>query len=99
MSNKRPVWTWIVATLFALPLLYVLSSGPLRTVAFRRFSTHSFVGTCTTGTGAPLTAGSIVLWGPWWPRIYQPLFWASEQRWGKSLNWYWDLFPIREGTP
>ena len=34
-DRKKPLWPWIVALLIGLPVLYVLSSGPTVTMAWR----------------------------------------------------------------
>ncbi len=34
-------------------------------------------------------------YGKWWPMVYRPLVWASEQSWGAPIKWYWEQFPIR----
>ncbi len=32
-GRKKAVWPWLVMVLIGLPVFYVLSSGPMRTVA------------------------------------------------------------------
>ena len=89
-ARKQSVVPWIVATLVAFALLYVLSSGPMITLAWRsRMTIHA------TTPGGPVQAETAVDLGQWWPTVYAPLWWASEQAWGEPLNWYWGLFPIR----
>jgi len=88
MSDERkPFWPWIAALLIGLPVLYLLSSGPMQTVAFQR-----------TETVHPRTKSVTTSWvkrGRWWPRVYAPLVWASSQPWGAPVTWYWKNFPIR----
>ena len=91
-DDMKPVWPWIVALLIGLPVLYVLSSGPLRTVAFRDrpilLSEQRFTSSSTR----------VIDRGPWWPIVYAPLVWASNEPWGERLQFYWHCFPIREVT-
>jgi hypothetical protein len=90
-ENRKPgMVPWIVVTAAAVPLLYVLSSGPMITLAWRsRTTIHA------TTPGGPVQAETAIDPGRWWLKVYGPLWWASEQTWGESLNWYWGLFPIR----
>jgi hypothetical protein len=90
-EQKKPGCPWMVALLVGLPLLYVLSSGPMQTVAFRCHVTHS---PDPAGSRA-MIAESAVDPGVWWPTFYAPLWWAADQPWGEPLTWYWELFPIR----
>jgi hypothetical protein len=73
----------------ALPLLYVLSSGPALSLAFtwHQPTVHDN-GDGDLGITINLDEG------PWWPVVYAPLQWVSEQTWGDWLCWYWKLFPI-----
>ncbi len=89
-EERKPLWPWIVAVLVGLPVLYVLSSGPMQTVAFRRYTAHAVGG---SRIGHSLTATKR---GDWWPKVYAPLLWAADQSWGKPVKWYWRKFPIRE---
>jgi hypothetical protein len=63
-----------------MPLLYVLSSGPMHGMAFRN---ASIIGYDPDGT--------ILLSEPddWWPKVCAPLVWASERSWGNPLKRYW----------
>lgn len=79
---------WGVAALALLPVLYVLSSGPTQTVAFRRHVTHHI-------DSGRVQARAVTDMGAWWPIVYAPLIWAEDQSWGGPLVWYWKLFPIR----
>lgn len=90
--RKKPIWVWGLGLLLALPVVYVASSGPLRTIAFRKYS-----GTFTASTGSgTITIRDVIEYGPWWPVVYRPLVRASEQSWGAPLQWYWELFPVPE---
>jgi hypothetical protein len=85
MSDKRKsrTWRWIVAALVGLPVLYLLSSGPMHGVAFRN---ASLVGFDPDGSAVLAPADG------WWPKAYAPLIWASEQSWGQPLKRYWSIF-------
>jgi len=73
-----------IATLFAL--LYVLSSGPTRPLAYElrheRFR-----------DGGREVIGDTILVRRWWRTIYAPLVWESNQPSGSWLGLYWSLFP------
>jgi hypothetical protein len=84
-NRKTPLWPWIVAVLIGLPVLYVLSSGPTRTVAFHRFSDG------TSSTGVRVTS---YMADEWWLSLYGPMIWVTQQAWGAPLNWYWERFPL-----
>jgi hypothetical protein len=91
--KKRGVWPWVVTVLIGLPVLYVLSSGPMQTLAFRRtIETPAFRVT----TWRPPRWIVSTDRGYWWPTVYAPIVWVSEQSWGEPVKWYWGLFPIRE---
>ncbi len=90
-ERKKPAaafWTTIVVSSI---LLYVLSSGPMQTLAFRKVTLHF---KAPPGSG-PVKVTSFDH-GVWWPTIYAPLTWAVDQEWGKPLAWYWSLFPISQ---
>jgi hypothetical protein len=73
----------------AVPLLYVLSSGPSLSFAFTWHQpTLHDEGDGNLGVTVNLDEG------PWWPVVYAPLQWVSEQTWGDWLCRYWELFPI-----
>lgn len=93
--RKRDWPVWFGVAMAILPVLYVLSSGPMQTVAFRGHVTQ--VGSAPGPIGVDLNIDP----GTWWPRVYAPLLWASDKSWGEPINWYWSLFPIREtiGVP
>jgi hypothetical protein len=78
-----------------LPVLYALSSGPMKMIAWQRRVTHAptirpdgtsgIVATCETDLGE------------WFPIAYAPLVWAFfGESWSEPVNWYWELFPILE---
>ena len=89
MSDERKkagVWPWIVALLIGLPVLYVLSSGPARTVACRRYSLN-----IANEWDMRIVADK------WWLTVYAPLCCVSEnsaQPCAKILNLYSWKFPI-----
>jgi hypothetical protein len=95
--RKASVWPWIVALLIGLPVLYLVTSGPMRTVALRK---HPVPAPATTVSVTQrhvveIRIGDYEVGGQWWSKIYRPLIWASGKPWGAPLNWYWRLFPIR----
>jgi hypothetical protein len=90
-QRKQSVVPWIIVTAVVIPLLYILSSGPMQTIAFRKHTLHA----SAPGISGAVMAETIVDMGFWWPTVYAPLWWVSEQSWGEPLSWYWNLFPIR----
>jgi hypothetical protein len=86
---KRAGHRRILVAAIAIPVLYVLSSGPALSFAFtwHQPTVHDD-GDGDLGVTINLDEG------PWWPVVYAPLQWASEQAWGEWLCWYWELFPI-----
>jgi hypothetical protein len=86
---KRAGRRRILVAAIAVPVLYVLSSGPALSFAFtwHQPTVHD-EGDGDLGVTINLDEG------PWWPVVYAPLQWASEQSWGEWLCWYWELFPI-----
>ncbi len=90
--NRRERWAkWIAIAMVLTTVLYVLSSGPLTMVAFHTRVMYTPV-VLQDGTPAVEMSGE-TSYGRWFPVAYAPLFWIAGQRWGRSLNWYWDLFP------
>lgn len=90
--NRRETWTkWAAVALALSAMLYVLSSGPMATLAFStRTVPESVVGPDgTTRVGIDVQ----VSFGNWFPIAYAPLFWASEHDWGDFIYTYWELFP------
>jgi hypothetical protein len=87
-EKKRSGRRFLVMAI-AVPLLYVLSSGPALSLAFTWHQpTVQDNGDGDLGVTINLDEG------PWWPVVYAPLQWVSEQSWGDWLCWYWELFPI-----
>jgi len=68
-----------------IALLYVLSSGPMRTVALSSHVSH--VGT------SPVVATTTTNVG-WHLIVYFPLYLIADQSWGSAIDWYWNLFPV-----
>jgi hypothetical protein len=92
--NRRERWAkWTAVVAVVLPLIYLLSSGPMTIVAFRRHVKHQET-VLPDGTTA-VTATSETILGTWFYVTYAPLLWASEQSWGDGVFWYWELFPNR----
>lgn len=88
-NRKRPLWVWAIAFILALPVLYVLSSGPMISVAGRRHVYHKKL------ANGRITAHTIKDPGAFWVTFYTPLVWSANQSWGEPLGWYWDQFPVR----
>lgn len=89
--NRRERWAkWTAVGLFALSVIYVVSSGPMQSVAFRRHTTVEIDANGKCGVSCEQDPGT------WWPTAYAPLVWASEESWGEPVNWYWNLFPVPE---
>lgn len=87
-EKKRPARRFLVIAA-VLCVLYILSSGPALTLAFTWHQpTVKDNGDGDLGVTINLDEG------PWWPVVYAPLQWVSEQSWGDWLCWYWELFPI-----
>lgn len=87
---------WIGTAFVMLLLFYVLSSGPMQTVAFRRHITST-----ATSSGGSGNVGIEISYfddqGAWWPKVYAPLTRATYTPIvGDLLIEYWMLFPIRE---
>jgi hypothetical protein len=84
-----PSYRKILIAAVAIPVLYVLSSGPALSYAFTWHQpTLHDDGDGNLGVTINLDEG------PWWPVVYAPLQWVSEQSWGEWLCSYWGLFPI-----
>jgi hypothetical protein len=90
MDNERrkSFGLWVLVAVIAMPLVYVLSSGPMQTATFRRYVTHHRTAPGRVQARAAIDPGHL------WPKVYAPLIWASDQTWGDALNSYWRLFPI-----
>ena len=67
--NRRERWAkWTAVGLVALSVLYVLSSGPMVTVAFRdRYTSTPVIGSNAVGVTIERDPGV------WWPQVYAPL--------------------------
>jgi hypothetical protein len=95
LFNRRERWAkWTIVALVLMPVLYVLSSGPMTILAFRTRITRTST-TLPNGSSAVQASAETNL-GTWFPFVYAPVLWAVEQGWGESLFSYWDLFPNRE---
>jgi hypothetical protein len=79
---------WIVLAIL-LPFIYVLGSGPTRSIAFRNRMTY----TTPPGAVRPALYATSEQSALWWI-FYFPLAWASQQSWGQPIRSYWALFPI-----
>jgi hypothetical protein len=79
----------IIVAAIALSLIYVLSSGPTQMLAF----TWDHARYEDDGDGN-FELSVDVHQGPWWPTVYAPLQWMSEQSWGEWIWSYWQLFRI-----
>jgi hypothetical protein len=89
--KKAGIGFWISVVVASI-LLYVLNSGPTRTLLVRKRIV------------IPVGPPGVTLWlGPTvvvedgnWKTIYSPLDWAATRKFGAPLRWYWDLFPIAD---
>jgi len=88
-QHKRLGRRRIVVAAIAIPVLYVLSSGPALSLAFT-WHQPTVLDDGDGNLGVTINLDE----GPWWPVVYAPLQWVSEQSWGERLCWYWQLFPI-----
>ena len=88
-ERRRPWWVWAAAIVVGLPVLYVLSSGPMKSATWQQ---HVFHDKLPDGR---ITARTICDAGIFWTTFYAPLVWSADQTWGESLFWYWDQFPVR----
>ncbi len=90
-DRKQPgvaFWSTIVVVTV---VLYILSSGPARTLLMRKSR-----GTVTIG-GLTIALGHVrFLNQEKWEAVYSPLDWAANQWFGAPLEWYWELFPVYE---
>jgi hypothetical protein len=84
VRRNNSSWSSIVLAAIVLPMLYVLSSGPMLILAFR----HNIT-TTPDGHGRLIEIDYVAV-HVWWPTVYAPLVWASEQSWGEPLHWYWE---------
>jgi hypothetical protein len=89
--ERRPQETPLavdVALLIGLQVLYVLSSGPMQILACHRTEETTLL------KGGGVSIIFVDHRGTWWPKVYAPLVWASQQRRGASIHRYWMLFPV-----
>jgi hypothetical protein len=85
--ESRPFRLAVIAAVILTPTLYVLSSGPMRSLSWRGRSTL----TAPTPDGRVGVELNVEI-PDWWEQLYAPLFWVSEQPWGEELIWgYWEL--------
>jgi hypothetical protein len=83
MTDKRKsLWPWIVALLIGLPVLYVASSGPARSLLIRR-----------QPATRPVWFEHKVN-DRNWRLLYAPLIPIARENFGKPLRRYWRQFPI-----
>ncbi len=88
--GKPGIGLWITVVVASI-LVYILSSGPTRTLLIQKRKTIS-VG--PHGMSVWLGPTVVVKDGNW-KTLYLPLDWAGTQKFGAPLRWYWNLFPIR----
>jgi hypothetical protein len=95
-DRKKPGVAFWTTMVLSLPVLYVLSFGPMRMVGV-----HYEMPPPT----AKIPGFGFSIEGPtefdavpsaWYKALYQPLIWACWQPWGTPLVQYKYLFPIRE---
>jgi hypothetical protein len=97
IANRRERWAKRAAVAAAfVPLLYALSSGPLKTaVVFGYRNTFRSMMRPDGTVGIEATS----VYGPaeWYPTLYAPLSWVSEKLGAESVvDWYLGLFPNRD---
>jgi hypothetical protein len=90
MKERPKKWTRrrLLIAAVVVPLFYVLSSGPMASLAFSRD-----VWIHPIGDNADV-AEVITHRGMWWPKIYAPLLWMTDYSWGTAIRSYWNLFPV-----
>jgi hypothetical protein len=92
--NRRERWAkWTAVALVLAPVLYVVSSGPMKAAVYWRHVTHESTTLSDGTTGVVSTSEHC--YGKWFPIAYAPLLSATEQPWGEPVKWYWSLFPYR----
>lgn len=95
LFNRRERWVkWMAVAMAVLPVLYALSSGPMKMIAWQRRVTHAST-ILPDGTSGIVARCETDL-GEWFPIAYAPLVWAFllGESLGEPVNWYWQLFPI-----
>jgi len=103
LDRKKPgvaFWTTVVV---ASVVIYVLSSGPARTLLIQKRIVIPLLGPIVASSTESIIPMERQRIRPWpqvvvesgrWKTIYFPLDWAAAQNFGALLRWYWDLFPI-----
>lgn len=90
-ERKRPSVGFWATVILLLPVLYVGSSGPTRSLPF---DGEPFIA-YRTSTGGLVTRfeyrGDP---GGYWRTVYAPLVWIAERRCGALVWWYWNQLPI-----
>ncbi len=71
VNGRKRCVKWTAVAAIVVPVIYILSSGPMRTVAFRRHVTSSVIPGRSDGARSSETT---IDPGVWWPRAYAPLF-------------------------
>jgi hypothetical protein len=93
-TAKRLTKRRLLIAAIVVPLLYVLSSGPMVSLAFtQRVAIESY--TDAAGGGTYDLAHIITNRGAWWPKVYAPLLWIAGSSGYSKLRYYWGLFPVR----
>lgn len=90
--DRRRSWaTTIEMALVTLPVLYVLSSGPLQLFALQKSVTYLVDPDQPARPPVPKTE---VSWQRWFERTHYPLFqfYSSDLPGSGTLRSYWDLF-------
>lgn len=86
-ARSRAFWVLVVVL---LPVFYVLSSGPMRMLAFRQKVVYELYG---TRFSPPTTIATANRATTIWVTVYRPLVLIGGQQYGEPLRWYWNLFP------
>ena len=86
-EHKRSPWLLMVAIVIGIPVIYVLSSGPMISLAGRR---QVLFKKLPDGRHSAVTLKNV-----FWETLYAPLVWSADRKWGEPLNWYWSQFPDR----
>ena len=79
-QKKKPTaGFWITVALIGLPV-YALSSGPMKSVMFRRteYRTPSGGKPSVAYAGGTASVAYLEEWGVLWPKVYGPLIWAYQ---------------------
>jgi hypothetical protein len=92
-ERKKPGVGFWSAVAFSCIILYVLSSGPARSVLMWDEPFPDGTVVLPDGTTAIRRLATIRMGGKW-TQIYAPLDRVSRERFGAPLLWYWQFFPI-----